>query len=60
MGIELVHFLLYRVGRNVAAGMTGGLGYFLDEDNTFPTKVLIQIIAIFIDSFLCGLKSIPC
>lgn len=28
-----------RVGRNVGAGMTGGLAYFLDEDNTFTPKV---------------------
>ena len=28
------------VGRNVAAGMTGGLGYFYDEDGLFPEKVL--------------------
>ena len=26
-------------GRNVGAGMTGGLAYFYDEDNTFPDKV---------------------
>lgn len=33
--------LLYldRVGRNVAAGMTGGLAYILDEDNTLIPKV---------------------
>lgn len=30
---------LGKVGRNVAAGMTGGLGYFLDEDDTFESKV---------------------
>jgi glutamate synthase (ferredoxin) len=30
---------LGKVGRNVAAGMTGGLGYFLDEDGTFDSKV---------------------
>ena len=29
-----------RVGRNVGAGMTGGLAYFLDEDDTFTPKVL--------------------
>lgn len=28
-----------RVGRNVAAGMTGGLAYILDEDNTLLPKV---------------------
>jgi hypothetical protein len=27
------------VGRNVAAGMTGGLGYFLDESGDFCDKV---------------------
>lgn len=30
---------LGRVGRNVAAGMTGGLGYFFDEEGDFPDKV---------------------
>lgn len=30
---------LGRVGRNVAAGMTGGLGYFYDEAGDFPDKV---------------------
>lgn len=34
-----------RVGRNVGAGMTGGLAYFLDEDDTFTPKVLsLQLI----------------
>jgi len=28
-----------RVGRNVAAGMTGGLAYILDEDDTLIPKV---------------------
>jgi glutamate synthase (ferredoxin) len=27
------------VGRNVGAGMTGGLGYFLDEADEFLAKV---------------------
>lgn len=27
------------MGRNVAAGMTGGLAYILDEDNTLIPKV---------------------
>ncbi|HEY9760901.1 MAG TPA: glutamate synthase large subunit [Trichocoleus sp.] len=31
--------VLGHVGRNVGAGMTGGLAYFLDEDGSFPTKV---------------------
>ncbi|MDJ0692767.1 glutamate synthase large subunit [Mastigocoleus sp. MO_188.B34] len=31
--------VLGKVGRNVAAGMTGGLAYFLDEDGNFPELV---------------------
>lgn len=31
-----------RVGRNVAAGMTGGLAYILDEDNTLIPKVCVK------------------
>ncbi|KAH0688552.1 hypothetical protein KY284_019105 [Solanum tuberosum] len=31
--------VLGKVGRNVAAGMTGGLAYILDEDETFVPKV---------------------
>jgi glutamate synthase (ferredoxin) len=34
------------VGRNVAAGMTGGLGYFYDEDGDFTDKVNTEIVAI--------------
>ena len=30
---------IHRVGRNVAAGMTGGLAYILDEDDTLVPKV---------------------
>ncbi|BDA41678.1 Ferredoxin-dependent glutamate synthase, chloroplastic [Coccomyxa sp. Obi] len=33
-------------GRNVAAGMTGGLGYFYDEEGDFPDKVNTEIVAI--------------
>ncbi len=29
------------VGRNVAAGMTGGLGYFYDVDGAFEDKVTL-------------------
>jgi glutamate synthase (ferredoxin) len=36
--------VLGKVGRNVGAGMTGGLGYFLDEDGSFPTKVNPEIV----------------
>ena len=28
------------VGRNVGAGMTGGLAYFYDEEDDFPEKVV--------------------
>ncbi len=38
--------VLGEVGRNVGAGMTGGLGYFLDENNTFPSKVNPEIVNI--------------
>jgi glutamate synthase (ferredoxin) len=38
--------VLGRVGRNVGAGMTGGLGYFLDEDGSFHTKVNPEIVAV--------------
>jgi glutamate synthase (ferredoxin) len=36
--------VLGKVGRNVAAGMTGGLGYFLDEDGIFPELVNREIV----------------
>jgi glutamate synthase domain-containing protein 3 len=32
------------VGRNVAAGMTGGLAYILDEDDTLIPKVYTRIL----------------
>ncbi|RMF24772.1 MAG: glutamate synthase large subunit [Cyanobacteria bacterium J083] len=38
--------VLGTVGRNVGAGMTGGLGYFLDEDGSFPAKVNPEIVKI--------------
>ncbi|HHP7245583.1 MAG TPA: glutamate synthase-related protein, partial [Elainellaceae cyanobacterium] len=38
--------VLGKVGRNVGAGMTGGLAYFLDEDDTFPAKVNPEIVRI--------------
>eukprot|EP00899_Mesostigma_viride_P025406 jgi/Mesvir1/604/Mv02039-RA.1 len=37
--------VLGKVGRNVAAGMTGGLAYFYDEAGTFPEKVNKEIVA---------------
>jgi len=36
--------VLGSVGRNVGAGMTGGLAYFLDEDNSLPEKINPEII----------------
>lgn len=37
--------VLGSVGRNVGAGMTGGLAYFLDEDNSFAGKVNPEIVS---------------
>jgi hypothetical protein len=36
--------VLGNVGRNVGAGMTGGLGYFLDLDGSFLAKVNGEIV----------------
>ena len=38
--------VLGTIGRNVGAGMTGGLGYFLDEEGNFPEKVNFEIVKI--------------
>ncbi|GAB2267141.1 Ferredoxin-dependent glutamate synthase [Dionaea muscipula] len=38
--------VLGKVGRNVAAGMTGGLAYLLDEDDTLLPKVNQEIVKI--------------
>ena len=38
--------VLGRTGRNVGAGMTGGIAYFLDEDGSFPEKVNPEIVKI--------------
>ncbi|GIL70387.1 hypothetical protein Vretimale_3573 [Volvox reticuliferus] len=38
--------VLGSVGRNVAAGMTGGLAYFFDEDGSFCDKVNTEIVAV--------------
>jgi glutamate synthase (ferredoxin) len=38
--------VLGNTGRNVGAGMTGGLSYFLDEDGSFPTKVNPEIVKV--------------
>lgn len=34
------------VGRNVGAGMTGGLGYFYDADGSFCSKVNPEIVSV--------------
>src|SRR3712207_6392705 len=38
-----VAVVLGRTGRNVAAGMSGGLGYFLDPDESLPNTGLVEI-----------------
>jgi len=38
--------VLGSVGRNVGAGMTGGLGYFLDEEGNFEAKINPEIVKI--------------
>jgi glutamate synthase (ferredoxin) len=38
--------VLGRNGRNVGAGMTGGLAYFLDEDGSFQAKVNPEIVKV--------------
>lgn len=44
--IETFVLVLSRVGRNVAAGMTGGLAYILDEDDTLIPKVCVKFVNI--------------
>merc|ERR1712238_633443 len=38
--------MLGSVGRNVGAGMTGGIGYFYDADNSFDDKVNLEIVKV--------------
>ncbi|KAL6774556.1 GSF1 [Auxenochlorella protothecoides x Auxenochlorella symbiontica] len=38
--------VLGKSGRNVAAGMTGGLGYFYDPEGTFPDRVNAEIVTV--------------
>jgi glutamate synthase (ferredoxin) len=38
--------VLGHVGRNVGAGMTGGLAYFLDEEGSFKDKINREIVQI--------------
>jgi glutamate synthase (ferredoxin) len=37
--------VLGKTGRNVGAGMTGGIAYFLDEEDNFPVKVNTEIVS---------------
>ena len=49
------------VGRNVGAGMTGGLGYFLDEAGDFQTRVnpeIVQVQRVLTDAGAEQLKSL--
>ncbi len=49
------------VGRNVGAGMTGGLGYFLDESGDFQTRVnpeIVQVQRVLTDAGAQQLKSL--
>ncbi len=38
--------VLGSAGRNIAAGMTGGLAYFLDEDDDLMSKVNLEIVEV--------------
>nr|ARW68253.1 glutamate synthase [Chondria sp. (in: red algae)] len=38
--------VLGRAGRNIGAGMTGGLAYFLDEHNDLSNKINLEIVEI--------------
>merc|ERR1711957_256433 len=38
--------MLGSVGRNVGAGMTGGVGYFYDNDGSFDDKVNLEIVKV--------------
>ena len=53
--------VLGSVGRNVGAGMTGGLGYFLDEAGDFQTRVnpeIVQVQRVLTDAGAQQLKSL--
>ena len=51
------------MGRNVAAGMTGGLAYILDEDNTLIPKVCAFLLRCFMRNTMkletCGVDFFP-
>ena len=36
--------VLRSVGRNVGAGMTGGIGYFYDTDDNFDERLNAEIV----------------
>nr|WDA98841.1 glutamate synthase [Sciadococcus taiwanensis] len=38
--------VLGKAGQNIAAGMTGGIAYFLDEDEAFKEKINTEIVKI--------------
>ncbi|HRE82298.1 MAG TPA: hypothetical protein PLN52_14730, partial [Opitutaceae bacterium] len=38
--------VLGRAGRNFGAGMSGGVGYVLDEAGDFPKRVNLQMVAV--------------
>nr|YP_009398407.1 glutamate synthase [Lophocladia kuetzingii]ARW67593.1 glutamate synthase [Lophocladia kuetzingii] len=38
--------ILGKAGRNIGAGMTGGLAYFLDESDDFISKVNLEIVKV--------------
>ncbi len=38
--------VLGTAGRNIGAGMTGGIAYFLDEDDNFMSKVNLEIVKV--------------
>lgn len=45
------------VGRNVGAGMTGGLGYFYDEDDLLEAKVSAHSLPSFDKQLACMFAS---
>lgn len=50
--------VLGKVGRNVGAGMTGGLAYFLDEEGKFPELVNLEIVKLQKVSSPAGLQQL--
>ncbi|MFN5856493.1 MAG: glutamate synthase-related protein [Pseudanabaenaceae cyanobacterium] len=50
--------VLGKTGRNVGAGMTGGLGYFLDEDGKFKTRLSQETLKVQPVSSVAGEKQL--